>query len=67
MASAAEAADQKAVRHTLNCLKSDFKHTEVHSIDTDVLIQLLANDADEVPFVLSIGHEAKNIFKVCDT
>ena len=50
MASAAEEADQKAVRHTLNCLKTNFEHIEVHSIDTDVLIQLLANNADKVPF-----------------
>ena len=50
MASTAEEAEQKAVRHTLNCLKTNFDHIEIHSIDTDVLIQLLANVADEVPF-----------------
>ena len=64
MASAAEEADQKAVRHTLNYLKTNFKHIEVYSIDTDVLIQLLANDAWNV---MSICQEAKNIFKACDT
>ena len=54
MASAAENTDQKAFRHTLNCFKTNFKHIEVHSIDTNVLIQLLADDAEEVPFVMSI-------------
>ena len=50
MASTAEEADQRAVRLTLHCLKTNFKHIEVHSVDTDVLIQLLANDGDELPF-----------------
>ena len=31
MASTAEEADEKAARHTLNCLKSNFEHIEVHS------------------------------------
>ena len=64
MASVTEEADQKAVRQTLNCLKTNFKNIEVHSIDTDVLIQLLANDACNV---MSIGQEAKNIFKASET
>ena len=50
MASTAEEANQKAYGHTLNCLKTNFAHIEIHSIDTDVLIQLLANVVDEVPF-----------------
>ena len=48
MASTAEEADQKAARHTLYFLKTNFEH--IDSMDIDVLIQLLANDADEVPF-----------------
>ena len=47
ISSTAEEADQKVVRHVLHCIKVGYS-VEVHSIDTDVLILLLAYVAIEL-------------------
>ena len=46
--STAEEADQKVVRHTLHCMKTNCEYIEIQSIDSDVLILLLANVAAEL-------------------
>ena len=40
--SKAEEADQKLVRHTLHCITEKYTVMEIQSIDTDVLVLLLA-------------------------
>ena len=47
ISSTTEEADQKVVRHVLHCIKVGYS-VEVHSIDTDVLILLLAYVAIEL-------------------
>ena len=42
ISSTAEEADQKIVRHALHCIRSGYSDIEVQSIDTDVLVLLLA-------------------------
>ena len=42
IASTSEEADQKIIRHTLDCIKNSYAYMEVHSIDCDVLILLIA-------------------------
>ena len=46
IASTSEEADQKIVRHTLDCIKNSYTYMEVLSIDCDVLILLLAADLE---------------------
>ena len=42
ISSTAEEADQKIVRHAFHCIRSGYTDIEVQSIDTDVLVLLLA-------------------------
>ena len=57
--STAEEADQKLVRHTLHCIREMYTEIEVQSIDTDVLILLLAYVAMELE---ASDHNTFNVF-----
>ena len=48
ISSTAEEADQKIIRHALHCIKFGYSFIEIQSIDTDVLILLLAYIAMEL-------------------
>ena len=48
ISSTAEEADQKIIRHALHCIKVGYCFIEIESIDTDVLILLLAYIAMEL-------------------
>ena len=48
ISSTAEEADQKIIRHALHCIKVGYSFIEIQSIDTDVLILLLAYIAMEL-------------------
>ena len=48
ISSTAEEADQKIIRHALHSIKITYSFIELQSIDTDVLILLLAYIANEL-------------------
>ena len=48
ISSTAEEADQKNIRHALHCIKFGYSFKEIQSIETDVLILLLAYIAKEL-------------------
>ena len=48
ISSTAKETDQKVIRHALRCIKVGYSSTEIQSIDSDVLILLLAYIAMEL-------------------